>query len=114
MKRTGEYAAKYYMLTGKIFDVKNALRMGLVDFSGNEEHLYSELEHLLNELDKNSVQAVRQTKKLLHEISRSVNMNQIKNMTLDAIAKARISKDGQEGMKAFLEKRKPVWRKDRK
>lgn len=109
INRTGEYAAKYYMLTGRAFNVENALRIGLVDASGNHESLKTELEIILNELGKNSIHAVRQTKRLILNISGSEDFKEVKEITLDAIARARISEDGQEGMKAFLEKRKPQW-----
>lgn len=113
MKRTGEYAAKYYMLTGKLFDVKDALRIGLIDTTGNQESLDTEMEIILQELEKNSMDAVRQTKKLINYISMSGMNKEVKKMSIDAIAKARISEEGQEGMKAFLEKRKPRWLENR-
>jgi len=109
IKRTGEHAAKYYMLTGKAFYVKDALRIGLIDASGNKESLDTELELILEEVGKNSLQAVRQIKKLINDIGRTSRFSEIKDMSIDAIAKARVSEDGQEGMKAFLEKRKPQW-----
>jgi methylglutaconyl-CoA hydratase len=109
IKRTGEHAAKYYMLTGKSFYVKDALRIGLIDASGNQESLDTEVELILKEVGKNSLQAVRQIKKLINDIGRTNRFSEIKDMSIDAIAKSRISEDGQEGMKAFLEKRKPRW-----
>jgi methylglutaconyl-CoA hydratase len=109
LRRMGEYAAKYYMLTGRVFRGEEALRTGLVDAAGSEESLDTELDILLKELRQNSPQAMRQTKQLINDITRHTNEEHIKKQTIEAIARARNSRDGQEGMRAFLEKRKPHW-----
>jgi methylglutaconyl-CoA hydratase len=109
LRRMGEYAAKYYMLTARVFRGEEALRTGLVDATGSEESLDTELDILIKELQQNSPQAMRHTKQLINEITRHTNEEHIKKQTIEAIAGARNSRDGQEGMKAFLEKRKPHW-----
>jgi methylglutaconyl-CoA hydratase len=112
LRRTGQYAAKYYMLTGKIFRSDEALRIGMADAAGSMESLDTELDIILKELHQNSPQAMRNTKKLINEITRSSDDDQIRAKTIGAIARARTSKEGQEGMRAFLEKRKPWWLQD--
>ncbi len=111
MHRMGAYQAKYYMLTGRTFRHEEALRTGLADAVGSREKMDTELELILKELSQNSPQAMRNTKKLMNRISRSHSSEQIKEWTVEAIARARLSEDGQEGMQAFLEKRKPRWQK---
>ena len=105
----GPQASKYYMLTGKAFRGEEALRNGLVNATGNQEKLDTELDILLKELPNNSPQAMRQTKMLINQISTISDQKKIRERTVDAIATARVSEDGQEGMQAFLEKRKPRW-----
>ena len=112
LRRMSEYAAKYYMLTGRVFRGAEALRTGLVDATGSEESLDTELDILLKELQQNSPQAMRQTKQLINDITRHPNQEHIKKQTIEVIAGARNSRDGQEGMKAFLDKRKPHWFKE--
>jgi len=107
--RMGPQASKYYMLTGKAFRGEEALRNGLVNATGNQEKLDTELDILLKELPNNSPQAMRQTKMLINQISTISDQKKIRERTVDAIATARVSEDGQEGMQAFLEKRKPRW-----
>ena len=109
IRRMGPQTAKYYMLTGKAFRGEEALRNGLVNATGNQEKLDTELDILLKELPTNSPQAMRETKRLINQISMLSDEQDIRERTVDAIATARVSEDGQEGMQAFLEKRKPRW-----
>ncbi len=112
IKRIGEHAAKYYMLTGKTFGSSDALRIGLVNSVGSQESIETELQIIINELNNNSLDAVKKTKELINIISGNEHFEDIKKKAVETIAEARISKDGQEGMKAFLEKRKPKWIKE--
>jgi len=110
IQRTGSQTAKYYMLTGKKFTAKDALRIGLVNSTGNRESIDTELDLLIKEFQKNSPEAVRQTKKLVNKIDQYMFGQTIKELTIDTIVKSRNSNEGQEGMKAFLEKREPYWK----
>ena len=109
VQRTGNPAAKYYMLTGKNFMAKEALRIGLVNSAGSKESIDTELDILIREFQKNSPEAVRKTKRLLNKIDQYMFDDSIKDISIETISNARISEDGQEGMKAFLEKREPYW-----
>jgi len=109
-RRTGTHLAKYYMLTGKNFNAEDALRIGLADSAGSRESIETELDILIKELNKNSPEAVRETKILLNKIDQNVLNDTIKDLTIETITQARESKEGQEGMKAFLEKRQPYWK----
>jgi len=106
LKRTGLHPVKSYMLTGMNFYTEDALRMRLIDFSGSKESIDTKLDIILKELSKNSLEAVRNTKEMLRKITQTDEEQQTKNLTIELIAKARISKDGQERMEAFLEKSK--------
>jgi methylglutaconyl-CoA hydratase len=110
MQRIGNHAAKYYMLTGKNFTAEDALRIGLIDSAGNRESIDTELDLLIKEFQTNSPFAVRETKKLLNKIDQHMFDDTIRDLSIESISNARISEEGQEGMKAFLEKREPYWK----
>jgi methylglutaconyl-CoA hydratase len=98
------------MLTGKNFTTKDALRIGLIDSAGNRESIDTELDLLIKEFQRNSPVAVRETKKLLNKIDQYMFGDTVKELSVETISNARVSEEGQEGMKAFLEKRAPYWK----
>ncbi len=106
LQRTGLHPVKSYMLTGMNFYTDDALRMRLIDYSGSKESIDTKLDIILKELSKNSPEAVRSTKDMLKKITQTDDEKQTKDLTIELIAKARISKDGQERMATFLEKSK--------
>lgn len=105
----GERATRRYSLTAENISVEEAFRLGLVTQVVAPEQLDTELQRLLNCLSKNSPQAINAAKALINRVSE--NPYDVKNLQLnaEAIANIRISTEGQEGLSAFLAKRKPGW-----
>ena len=105
INRIGEFGAKELMLTGKRFKAEEAKRWNLVNhiFKQGED---KPLKNILKEFDTAAPEAVRATKQLIKEIQ-SDETDDVFNYTAKLIAKLRASEEGQEGMAAFLEKRKP-------
>ena len=101
-----------WMLTGKPFDSKEAQKAGLVQYVGTEQE--PEIEKILDRLFQSGTEAVRATKKLIHSNCSKDSWSQIKNEVIRVIVERRVSEEGQEGLKAFLEKRKARWRVDRR
>ncbi|WP_290654670.1 enoyl-CoA hydratase-related protein [Idiomarina sp.] len=110
VKAIGERQSRRYMLTAERFFAEQALALGLVhrivdDF---EPALAEWLDALLN----NSPQALDACKSLIANVgSRPVEAS-VRKHTIEAIAKIRVSDEGQEGLSAFLEKRPAAWRND--
>ena len=98
-----------YMLTGQIFSAKSANLMGLVHDVADDESLPDRIETTIGWLREVGPEAVRSTKTLIHSLS-SLNWGEVKEETSEVIAERRVSAEGQEGLKSFLEKRKPSWR----
>jgi len=111
IKRIGEFGAKELMITGKRFKGPEALKWKLVNNSIPEKELEKKLQQLIEEIKRNGPKAVRATKKLIHSIIDS-DIDELIEYTGDLIAELRASDEGQEGIAAFLEKRKSKWQTD--
>jgi methylglutaconyl-CoA hydratase len=100
LNKIGASAARRYFVTGERFDAETALRIGLVHELA--EDLDAAVDGLLDELRSAGPEAVRHAKKLVLERPDGL-------ATERRIAQRRTSDEGQEGMKAFVEKRDPSW-----
>lgn len=110
IRRVGEYNAKDIMLTGRQFTGAEAEQLKLVnkcfkDIHTTEAHLQSVIQQLMS----SSPNAIHQCKKLINKISDAPLTIDTLDYTTKMIAEIRSSQEGQEGMTAFLEKRKPHW-----
>lgn len=111
IKRIGEFGAKELMLTGKLFNGKEAEKWHLINHAVKKEKLEEKLQEILNDLLAAAPGAVGQTKNLIQKIVGDSNLDENIEFTARLIATLRASEEGQEGMAAFLEKRKAKWAK---
>lgn len=109
LKRVGEYAGKELFLSGKRFAGKEAENYKLVNKSIAIDELDNLVQKTVKLLKTSGPEAMKMAKKLIFEVSNNLSMDEAIEFTADMIAKMRISEEGQEGMAAFLEKRKPNW-----
>ena len=95
-------------MTGERFDAQTAKAIGLVDAVVPVEELNATIQGWCNQLRTSGPKAIGEVKTL---IATMVHMDpkQYQASTVETIAALRISPEGQEGMSAFLEKRKPKW-----
>ena len=100
LRKIGESAARRYFVTGERFDAATALRIGLVHEVSDD--LGSALERVLGELRTAGPRAARHAKRLV--LDRPAGAE-----TANRIAERRTSDEGQEGLRAFLERRRPSW-----
>jgi len=108
MKRIGEFGAKELMITGKKFKGHEALKWHLINAAVPEDNLEKTLNEILREMKRNAPKAVRATKNLIRSVMEN-NQDDMMQYTADLIARLRAAEEGQEGMAAFLEKRKAKW-----
>ena len=100
LRKIGESAARRYFVTGERFDAATALRIGLVHEV--DPDLTGALDRVLTELRTAGPRATRHAKRLVLERPAGPE-------TARRIAERRTSKEGQEGLRAFLERRRPEW-----
>jgi methylglutaconyl-CoA hydratase len=100
LPKLGAHARRYF-LTGERFDAGTALRIGLVEEVAAD--LDGAVDRVLAELSSSGPQAVREVKRLIRESPQGEETARI-------AARLRAGDEGQEGLRAFLERRAPSWR----
>jgi methylglutaconyl-CoA hydratase len=101
LRKVGE-AARRYFVTGERFDATTALRIGLV--SEVAENAGERAGSIVEEILAGGPIAVREAKRLVR--ARPVGVD-----TAHIAAERRTSDEGQDGLRAFLERREPAWRR---
>ena len=102
LAKIGASAARRYFVTGERFDAHTALRIGLVHEVARD--LDAALDFVVGELLSAGPRASRAAKRLVLDAPLDGTE------TARRIAERRTSDEGQEGLRAFLEKRRPQWR----
>ena len=100
LRKIGESAARRYFVTGERFDAATALRIGLVHEVVAD--LDAALQAVLGELRTAGPRAARHAKRLVLDRPDGPE-------TARRIAERRASDEGQAGLSAFIERRRPPW-----
>jgi len=110
VSKIGNTAAKELMLTGRRFTADEAKEFRLVNVVVDEAEMIDTERQYIDHFLQASPDAIAECKNLLRMVSGTDDRyNPVFMQTSVAIANQRISEAGQEGMKAFFEKRKPNW-----
>jgi|SRR5688572_11938060 len=110
LPKIGVAAARRYFLTGEIFKADVAKSIGLVHEIVPAAGLDTAVARLVDAIAANGPLAVAAAKRLIRENAALRKDDAIEN-SVRAIAALRASPEGQEGLGAFLEKRRPAWKK---
>jgi len=105
----GARAAHRYFLTAERFDAREAHRIGFVHEVVGADQLDAKVAELTNALVSASPNAVRSAKALVQDVAGRPIEAPLIGRTVEGIADIRASREGREGVQAFLQKRKPFW-----
>ncbi len=108
IRRVGENRSRELFLSGERMDAEKAFQFGFVNQVVAADKLEAAVNKLIDQLLSSGPNALAICKDLLEKVPQ-MSLEQAKKYTAEAIARLRVSDEGQEGMKAFFEKRKPKW-----
>src|SRR5438128_1671666 len=106
----GERKARELILTGELMDADEALRLGLVNYVVPSNELAAKTEGVLTKLRDLSASALSMTRAALDLAGHGgfeSSLTNVENLYLHELMK---TEDAEEGVRAFMEKRKPEWK----
>ena len=110
MKKCGEGKCREFFLTGERLTAERAHAAGLINMVVPHGELDDVVGELVKRLLSSGPEAITKCKELLRNVAQ-MPFDEARKYTAEVIAKLRISNEGQEGMAAFFDKRKPKWDK---
>jgi methylglutaconyl-CoA hydratase len=99
-----------FFITAEIFDSETAHSIGLIDYVVPPEKFNEKIEECIKLVSSSGPIAIGEIKSLIDNMSK-MDIKSYKEFTVEKISELRISAEGQEGINAFLDKRKPSWSK---
>jgi methylglutaconyl-CoA hydratase len=109
VRAMGAQQARRYILTGERLSAREAHRIGFVHECAPSAELDAVVAKLCDRLAQAGPEALARAKKLLLQVEGASITPQLANETAAALAEARAGAEAREGIRSFLEKRKPTW-----
>lgn len=110
VRKIGPAHATALFVTGTRFDASRALEIGLVEAVESPDELDAKVELFVDAIIAGGPKAVNMAKRLVREVA-GRPAAEVRDLTVRRIAELRIGDEGQEGMRAFLERRPPRWQR---
>jgi len=114
IKRIGELNARQLMLSAAKINAAEAIGFRLADKAGTMGQLEQYVRELAIEMAGNAPEAMKACKRLIQHVAGKDIDFELSKYTADLLTKLQKGEEAQEGMKAFLEKRKPAWPEKKK
>lgn len=108
VRKVGPSFATAVFTTGIRFDSHRAFAVGLIHSVVDEGQLDAEVSRFVDAIVSGGPEAVNAAKRLVREVTGRTPA-EVRELTVQRIASARVGAEGQDGMRAFLEKRAPRW-----
>jgi methylglutaconyl-CoA hydratase len=109
VEKIGQSHCRALFVTGERFDARRALAVGLVHHVVPASELDAKVDAIGAEFASTGPSAVAAAKAIITSVARASDEEATRISTKE-IARARTSPEGQEGLRAFLERRDPSWR----
>ncbi|MFV8571534.1 enoyl-CoA hydratase-related protein [Marinobacter sp. SBS5] len=110
VRAIGERQARRYFLSAEVFSAREAQQFGLVHMvCDDEQALQARCNELLQQMVNNGPEAMKAAKDLVFAVSHKPITADLIDDTAQRIADIRVGAEGQEGLSAFLNKRKASW-----
>lgn len=109
LRKIGRSAARELFLTGRRFTAQHALDVGLVHTIVPSSELDAAVDAVVREVLSAGPEAIAAIKRLIADLASAPDDDEAQGLTASALARRRVSVEGQEGLRAFLEKRPPRW-----
>jgi methylglutaconyl-CoA hydratase len=108
VRKIGAARASALFVTGSRIDAKRAHEIGLVERVVEPSDLDAAVGRVLEAIRSGGPKAVNAAKRLVREVE-GRRIDEVTDLTVKRIAEIRVSHEGQEGLRAFLERRDPRW-----
>jgi methylglutaconyl-CoA hydratase len=109
-KRMSPADMRRLFITGERFDSMTAQKIGLIDTVVPPDTFDDAVASYVEQLRFSGPQAIKEIKQLIERLG-TMHIKEYKEFTVEKISDLRVSHEGQEGITAFLQKRKPNWKR---
>ena len=107
-RNVNKKSAMEMLLTGDLIDAKKAQKIGLINNCFNSEELMKKVFEQAKKISLKSMKTLKIGKKAFYK-QREMSLEEAYNYTSSIMAENMLEEDSEEGINAFLEKRKPIW-----
>jgi len=110
VEAVGARTARALFMTGEVFSAEAAREFGLIGHVlGSAEDIDGFVAEFSRTMKACAPGAIGDSKRLVHDVAGKEINHDLMQETAKRIARARVSAEGQEGVRAFLDKRRPSW-----